>query len=44
MSDCGVAQPSAFVSSTDGSETQERLWKELETKLEGIKKGVTENL
>lgn len=44
MSDCGVARPSAFVLSKDGYESQERLWKELEAKLEGIKKGVTGNL
>jgi hypothetical protein len=44
MSDCGVAQPSTFVLSKDGYESQERVWKELETKLEGIKEGITGNL
>ncbi|KAH7123988.1 hypothetical protein B0J11DRAFT_436381 [Dendryphion nanum] len=44
LSNCNVAQPSQFVLSQEGHDTQERYWKELTAKLEAIKPGVTKNL
>jgi hypothetical protein len=41
LSDCTITEPSAFVRSAEGKETQERVWKELTQKLEGIREGVT---
>jgi hypothetical protein len=42
LSDCEITQPSAFVTSEEGKESQERVWKELVGKLEGIQSGITE--
>jgi hypothetical protein len=42
VSDCEITQPSAFVRSEEGKESQERVWKELVGKLEGIQSGITE--
>jgi hypothetical protein len=42
VSDCKVDQPSSStVLSEQGQKDQQRVWKELAVKLEGIKKGVT---
>jgi NAD(P)-dependent dehydrogenase (short-subunit alcohol dehydrogenase family) len=41
LGDCKVTEPSTFVRSQEGSEVQERVWKELVGILEGIKEGVT---
>jgi hypothetical protein len=42
LSDCEITEPSAFVRSEEGRQTQERVWTELTRKLEGIRTGVTE--
>lgn len=42
LSDCEVTQPNKNVLSEDGKRTQERVWKELTAKLEGIRKGITQ--
>lgn len=44
VSDCLVEQPSKYVVSAEGWKDQQRVWKELTAKLEGIQKGVTSNL
>jgi len=41
LSDCQITEPSAYVRSTEGKRDQERVWKELVAKLEGIKTGIT---
>ncbi|KAF9875183.1 short-chain dehydrogenase reductase family [Colletotrichum karsti] len=43
VSDCGIDEPSAFVRSREGKETQDRVWDELVKKLEAIEPGVTRN-
>ncbi|KAJ4990221.1 short-chain dehydrogenase [Stagonosporopsis vannaccii] len=44
VSDCLVEQPSAYVVSAEGWKDQQRVWRELTEKLEGIQKGVTSSL
>lgn len=44
VSDCAVERPSNYVVSAEGWKDQQRVWKELTEKLEGIQKGVTSNL
>ncbi|KAF3001467.1 hypothetical protein E8E13_008424 [Curvularia kusanoi] len=44
VSDCVVEKPSGYVLSEEGWRDQQRVWKELVDKLEGIEKGVTGNL
>lgn len=45
ISDCGIAQPSRpNVTSEHGHRLQERVWKELTEKIEGIKPGIMKNL
>lgn len=41
LSDCGITEPSVYVRSEEGAKDQERVWKELAGKLEGIKGGIT---
>jgi hypothetical protein len=41
LSDCEITEPSAFVRSEEGKQIQERVWKELVGKLEGIQPGIT---
>jgi hypothetical protein len=41
LSDCETAEPSAFVRSEEGKQTQDRVWDELTRKLEGIQSGIT---
>jgi hypothetical protein len=43
ISDCELTEPSAYVRSDEGRSDQERVWKELVGKLEGIKSGIMEN-
>lgn len=43
LSECAVVEPSAFVRSRLGRETQERVWDELVEKLEAIRPGVVAN-
>jgi len=42
-SDCEITEPSAFVRSDDGKKGQEKVWKELVERLEGIKTGITKS-
>lgn len=44
MSECRVKEPSAFVRSKKGAETQERVHKELMAILENIQPGITKNI
>jgi retinol dehydrogenase-12 len=44
MSECRVREPSAFVRSKQGAETQERVHKELMAILENIQPGITRNI
>lgn len=44
MSEGRVVEPSAFVRSEEGEKTQQRVWDELSTILEGIQPGVTSNI
>lgn len=44
LSDCKVAKVSNFVLSEKGSRTQERVWKELNEKLDRIQPAVLENI
>ncbi|KAJ4352841.1 hypothetical protein N0V95_003888 [Ascochyta clinopodiicola] len=44
VGDCVIVQPSKYVLSQEGWKDQQRVWKELSAKLEGIQKGVTSNL
>ncbi|TVY32377.1 Short chain dehydrogenase [Lachnellula subtilissima] len=44
MADCKVRQPSAWVRSEKGAETQKRLYGELMEILEGIQPGITQNI
>lgn len=44
LSDCHVQQVNSFILTKEGYETQERFWKELSEKLEGITEGVTKVL
>jgi uncharacterized protein (DUF1778 family) len=44
MSECEVKEPSSFVRSKEGIETQERIHKELMEILESIQPGVTNNI
>jgi hypothetical protein len=44
LSDSTITKPSAYVRSEEGKRDQERVWKELIGKLEGIKSGITESL
>ncbi|RMZ66946.1 short-chain dehydrogenase [Pyrenophora seminiperda CCB06] len=41
LSDCEITEPSPYVRSVEGKGDQERVWKELVGKLEGIKTGIT---
>jgi len=41
LSDSQITEPSPYVRSAEGKRDQERVWKELVGKLEGIKKGLT---
>lgn len=41
MADCVVREPSAWVRSLKGVETQNRVWEELRDVLEGIEEGCT---
>lgn len=41
LSSCQIAEPSKFVRSQEGRREQERVWRELVAKLEGIKPGIT---
>lgn len=43
LDDCEVGAPSPWVLSEEGQTTQGRVWKELVTKLESVKPGVTSN-
>jgi hypothetical protein len=43
ISDCELTEPSPYVRSDEGRRDQERVWKELVGKLEGIKGGITES-
>jgi hypothetical protein len=43
LSDCKITEPSAFVRSDEGKRSQEKVWKELIEKLEGIKSGITKS-
>ncbi|KAI4909971.1 hypothetical protein J4E85_011468 [Alternaria conjuncta] len=43
LSDCEITEPSSYVRSEEGKRDQERVWKELTAKLEGIKAGITES-
>ncbi|KAH0592331.1 hypothetical protein MHUMG1_09944 [Metarhizium humberi] len=43
MTDCGTGAPSAFVTSEEGKEVQERVWDELVLKLESIKPNCMSN-
>jgi hypothetical protein len=42
LSNCTITDPSLYVRSEEGKRDQERVWKELIAKLEGIKAGITE--
>ena len=42
LSDCAITPPSVYVRSEEGAKDQERVYKELVEKLEGIKTGITE--
>ncbi|XP_014555323.1 hypothetical protein COCVIDRAFT_102740 [Bipolaris victoriae FI3] len=42
LSDCEITEPSTYVRSEEGKKDQERVWRELMVKLEGIKAGVTQ--
>jgi len=44
MSECVITEPSAFVKSKEGQQTQEKLWTELSEILEGIQPGITKNI
>ncbi|KAG9188112.1 hypothetical protein G6011_02035 [Alternaria panax] len=44
LSDCEITEPSAFVRSDDGKRSQEKVWKELIEKLEGVRAGITKSL
>lgn len=44
MADCKVRQPSAWVRSEKGAETQKRVYEELMEILEGIQPGITGNI
>ncbi|KAF1936221.1 NAD(P)-binding protein [Clathrospora elynae] len=41
LSDAQITEPSVYVRSEEGKKDQERVWKELTKKLEGISEGVT---
>lgn len=44
LSDCKVAKVSDFVLSKKGAQTQERVWEELNAKLEAIEPGIIESI
>ncbi|KAI9799896.1 MAG: hypothetical protein M1833_003818 [Piccolia ochrophora] len=44
MQDGVIAEPSAFVRSAEGAETQKRVWQELTQKLESIRPGILGNV
>ena len=44
LSDCKVARVSDFVLSKKGAKTQERVWEELNAKLEAIEPGIMDNV
>ena len=44
MSECVVREPSEFVRSEEGKESQERVYKELMEILENIQPGITKNI
>jgi len=41
LSDCEITPPGAYVRSEEGARDQERVYKELVGKLEGIQEGIT---
>ena len=43
LSDCEITEPSPCVRSEEGKRDQERVWKELTAKLDGIEAGITES-
>ncbi|RDA95778.1 hypothetical protein CP533_5112 [Ophiocordyceps camponoti-saundersi (nom. inval.)] len=43
LSECAVVEPSAFVRSVEGRQTQDRVWAELVDRLEAIQPGVVDN-
>ncbi|UPX11503.1 uncharacterized protein EKO05_0002108 [Ascochyta rabiei] len=44
VGDCMIVQPSKYVLSQEGWKDQQRVWTELSAKLEGIQKGIMNNL
>lgn len=44
LSDCKIAKVSDFVLSKKGAETQDRVWQELNAKLEAIEPGIIESI
>lgn len=44
MSECRVREPSAFIRSKEGVETEKRVHKELMAILETIQPGITQNI
>ena len=44
LSSCEMVDPSLFVLSEEGKQTQNRVWEELTKKLDIIEPGVTKNL
>jgi len=44
LSNCCIAEPSAFVRSKEGAEAQKRVWDELSQKLERIQPGIMANV
>lgn len=41
LSDCKITEPGKNVTSKEGKQNQERVWREMMAKLEGIKPGIT---